>query len=341
MLSSSFPKRLPVPFADSGEKQVIPTPSQIAIEGGRASYTDGFPPLTRTPISAGGIPPWGTDFNGVLNDITQAIRWYNSGMQYSFDSAFSASVGGYPKGAILLKSSLSGLWQNSTENNTSNPDSGGAGWTDLTSGRLINVRTFTSSTAYTPTPGTAFIIVEVQGAGGAGAGILATSSSQSAVGGGGGSGAYSKHLIRSGFSGVTINVGVGGSAGGAGGASSFGSFVICQGGAGGPYQSAAPSFPFAGTGAAGADSPVVGNIIKAAGTRGGFGMITDNTGQINISGSGANSIIGLGGGGVGSTQPGAIGGYGAGGSGVCITGSGSQRNGGRGGDGVVIIWEYS
>lgn len=341
MLSSSLPKRLPIPFADSGDKQVIPNESQIPITGGRASYPDGFPPLTRTPISAGGIPPFGTDFNGVLNDITSAIRWYNAGMHYTFDSIFSTSVSGYPRGAILLKSSLSGLWQSSIENNTSNPDAGGSGWEDITAGRLINVRTFTSSTNYIPTPGTRFIIVEVQGAGGSGAGVLATSSGQSAVGGGGGSGAYSKHLIRSGFSGVAIIVGAGGAAGAAGGQSAFGSIVICQGGAGAPFQGAAPLFPYAGSGAGGASEPTVGNIIKTPGTRGMYGMVTDAVGQINISGSGANSVIGLGGGAVGSAQVGIVGGTGAGGSGVCTTGGGPQRNGGRGGDGVVIVWEYS
>ncbi|ALX94906.1 hypothetical protein AV650_15695 [Serratia fonticola] len=171
--------------------------------------------------------------------------------------------------------------------------------------------------------------------------MLATSSSQSAVGGGGGSGAYSKHLIRSGFSGVSIVVGAGGAAGAAGGQSAFGTIVICQGGAGAPPQGAAPLFPYAGSGAGGASEPTVGNILKTAGTRGMFGMVTDSVGQINISGSGANSIVGLGGGAVGSGQAGVIGGVGAGGSGVCITGSGSQRNGGRGGDGIVIVWEYS
>lgn len=341
MQSSAFPKRLPVPFADSGEKQTIPNDSQIPIAGGRASYTDGFPPLTRIPLSAGGIPPFGTDFNGVLNDITAAIRWNNAGMSYSFNSSFSSAIGGYPKGAVLLKSSLSGLWQSTIENNGNNPDSGGTGWADLTAGRLLNVRAFTSSTTYVPTPGTSFVIVEVQGAGGAGSGVLATSSGQSAVGGGGGSGAYSKHIIRSGFSGVTVIVGSGGVGGADGGSSSFGNIVICQGGGGGASQSPSPSFPFAGSGATGAGEPTVGNILKAAGTRGGFGMVTDSTGQINISGSGANSILGLGGGGVGSAQPGVVGGAGAGGSGVCITGSGPQRNGGRGGDGIVIVWEYS
>jgi hypothetical protein len=122
MQTSSSPKKLPVPFADAGSKQDIPLDSQIGITGGRASYTDGFPPLTRTPLSAGGIPPFGTDFNGVLNDITASIRWQNAGSNYPFDGAFAASVAGYPKGAVIPSSLYDGYWLNTTEANSANPE---------------------------------------------------------------------------------------------------------------------------------------------------------------------------------------------------------------------------
>lgn len=113
---------MPVPFANSGEKQTIPVASQVGISSGRASFTDGFPPLTRTPLTAGGTPPYGTDFNGILNAITSSIRWSNAGGAYSFDSDFSSSVGGYPKGALLSNSTNSGYWFNTTDANTANPE---------------------------------------------------------------------------------------------------------------------------------------------------------------------------------------------------------------------------
>jgi len=122
MQTSSLPKRIPTPFADSGSKQDIPVASQIGITGGRASYTDGFPPLTRTPLSAGGIPPFGTDFNGVLNDVTAAIRWDNAGAGYPFDATFATSIAGYPKGAVIPNSLGDGYWLNITDANTSNPE---------------------------------------------------------------------------------------------------------------------------------------------------------------------------------------------------------------------------
>ncbi|WP_196796387.1 hypothetical protein [Yersinia massiliensis] len=129
MQNSSIPTRMPVPFANSGVKQTIPIDSQIGIEGGRASFTDGFPPLTRIPLTAGGIPPYGTDFNGVLNAITDSIRWANAGGGYLYDSAFSSLVSGYPKGARLINSTYTGYWLNTTEGNTIAPESGiTTGW---------------------------------------------------------------------------------------------------------------------------------------------------------------------------------------------------------------------
>lgn len=48
MQTSSQPKLLPTPFADAGSKQDIPNDSQVGIAADRASYSNGFLPLTRT-----------------------------------------------------------------------------------------------------------------------------------------------------------------------------------------------------------------------------------------------------------------------------------------------------
>lgn len=134
MQASNAPTKIQRPFADSGDKQTIPVPSQIGITDGRASFTDGFPPLTRTPVVAGGVPPFGTDMNGILNAITAIQQWQNAGGFPQYDSAFSAAVGGYPKYAILQKADGSGLWISTADNNTNNPDTGGANWVDLIQG---------------------------------------------------------------------------------------------------------------------------------------------------------------------------------------------------------------
>ena len=131
MQSSNQPGKISLPFANSGAKQPIPVASQVGIEDGRASYTDGFPPLTRTPLAAGGKPPFGTDMNGVLNAITAIQQWQSAGGTFMYDSVFATSVGGYPKGALVQKADSTGFWRCTVESNQSNPDTGGAGWADL------------------------------------------------------------------------------------------------------------------------------------------------------------------------------------------------------------------
>lgn len=131
MQNSSQPKLISIPFADNGARQDIPNASQIGVTAGRASYFDGFPPLTRTPLVAGGVPPFGTDFNGVLNDITNAIRWAQSGAGYAFNSAFNTAINGYPKGSRIPNSALNGFWLNTVDGNTANPENTDAsltGW---------------------------------------------------------------------------------------------------------------------------------------------------------------------------------------------------------------------
>lgn len=122
MQISGLPTRISVPFANSGTKNTIPVNSQIGITAGAASFTDGFPPLTMTSVSAGGVPPYGADFNGILNAITVAIRWNAAGSGYPFDSGFASSVAGYPEGALLPCSDYSGYWLNTVDANSTAPE---------------------------------------------------------------------------------------------------------------------------------------------------------------------------------------------------------------------------
>ncbi len=87
-----------------------------------------------TPLAAGGVPPYGADFNGILNFLSAAARWQQAGGAYPYDAAFSTAIGGYPQGAMLKQSSGGGYWLNLAENNTSNPDGGGANWIALPAG---------------------------------------------------------------------------------------------------------------------------------------------------------------------------------------------------------------
>lgn len=134
MLIGSIPVKFPIPFANSagaGFTRPIPEASQIGIEAGAASLTDGFPPVTFLPIGAGGTPPWGADVNGILNQATQWIQWAQAGAPVPFDSTFSSAIGGYPAGAIVASAvaeNYGNCWLSLTDGNTTDPDAGGAGW---------------------------------------------------------------------------------------------------------------------------------------------------------------------------------------------------------------------
>jgi hypothetical protein len=127
------PPRIQLPFAAGAGGGFINTPipvaSQIGITPGAASYTDGFPPLSMTAPNAGGVPPFGQDVNGILFALSSHIAALEAGQGYVYDATLSAAIGGYAAGAVLQRADGTGYWLNSSgANNTTNPDTGGAGW---------------------------------------------------------------------------------------------------------------------------------------------------------------------------------------------------------------------
>jgi len=135
MLLSGAPVKLVEPFAVNaaasggfGGKRTVPVPSQIGVTPGAASFNDGFPPATMTPIPEGGVVMSGLDMNGALGQISAPVVWANAGGNFQYDSVFSAAVGGYPKGARLLTAAGTGFWTSIVDNNVTDPDTGGAGW---------------------------------------------------------------------------------------------------------------------------------------------------------------------------------------------------------------------
>lgn len=127
------PAQIGVPFASSGDMDTIPVnATQDTKENGKAAWDSGFPPLTMTAIAAGGIPPSGKDFNGVLNAISAGLRFAMAGGLYPYNSDFSTAIGGYPLGAILISADGSKVWWNTSDANTTDPDSESAeGWKNL------------------------------------------------------------------------------------------------------------------------------------------------------------------------------------------------------------------
>ena len=144
MLLSNAPRKVALPFAENGEKNTIPEGSSPS--AGFASMNDGFPPLTRQPVGSGGIPPQGLDMNGILYYLSSLNKWQSAGGSFVYDSTFAtdSDVGGYPNGAILLRADGTGFWLNQADNNTTNPDTGGANWQPINNVGITS-KTLTSS----------------------------------------------------------------------------------------------------------------------------------------------------------------------------------------------------
>jgi cytoskeletal protein CcmA (bactofilin family) len=132
MQATQIPPKYNIPFAGgAGSTYVRPIPqaSQIGLQLGAASLTDGFPPATFLDIANGGSWPWGADFNGILRQETQWSQWLSAGGPIRYDATFQTAIGGYPNGARVMSAATPGLyWYSLSDNNVTNPDAAGAGW---------------------------------------------------------------------------------------------------------------------------------------------------------------------------------------------------------------------
>jgi len=91
----------------------------------------------------GGIPPFGQDMNGILFVLSQIARWLMSGGSLTYDATFAAApnIGGYPRGAVLLRADGQGFWLNTRDDNETNSDAtdGSAlGWVSVIA-RILHV----------------------------------------------------------------------------------------------------------------------------------------------------------------------------------------------------------
>ena len=110
---------MPIPFASQGDKNTIPvTPSTETGQSNYASYQKGFPPVTMTPLVAGGLPPQGMDMNGILFALSSSVGFMQSGGLPTFDADFASTIGGYPLGAVLQSNDGSSAYVSTIANNT-------------------------------------------------------------------------------------------------------------------------------------------------------------------------------------------------------------------------------
>ena len=128
----AYPQEITEPFGINAPGGNINLPIPITTgTAGAASFDQGFPTLTMTPIASGGVAPAGQDMNGILYMITSHCAALMAGQPYLYSSDVAEKIGGYQEGVILGMTDETGLWFNTVPNNTSNPDTGGAGWVPL------------------------------------------------------------------------------------------------------------------------------------------------------------------------------------------------------------------
>ena len=218
-------------------------------------------------------------------------------------------------------------------------------------GRLTNIRTFTSSGVYTPTAGTKKIRVRIIGGGGAGGGAAAsTVSGYLAAGHGGNGGSYGETGLIDirGITSVTVTVGAAGAGaaganGSDGGISSFGNYIIAPGGRGGNFGASGPaSNSWVPDHPQSDDCTGTALFISVPG-QGGYGQMSFVTGSAK-GGRGGSSVLGTGGSAFVLNATGGYGwGLGGGGAGSVTTYANgtSATAGGHGARGQVIVEEYA
>lgn len=131
-MSVPEPSKILTPWATSGLKNNIPQTANPVT--GNAGYDQGFPAINMTAKEAGGIPPFGQDFNGILFSITEALRYMQAGGQPYFSAELATAIGGYPQGATVIGSDGLTLWQNQVDGNTNNPNTTPTNWVASVSG---------------------------------------------------------------------------------------------------------------------------------------------------------------------------------------------------------------
>lgn len=156
MNRTDSPAKQPKPFGINGPREPILATTPAG--DNTASYDVGFPPITMTLKSAGGLPPKGQDMNQILYELSALCRWFSAGAYNNFDSAFATSIGGYPKGSAVLSDDGAKIYLSTIDANTNNPNSVLTGWVDLLSflgGAPITSPTFAGIPAGpTAAPGT-------------------------------------------------------------------------------------------------------------------------------------------------------------------------------------------
>lgn len=167
MSGAPLPPVIPEPFANAATagsapgNKTAPLPDTVT-NTQQASWRNGFQAITMQPVVAGGKPPLGQDVNGVLFVATAHDFFRQSGQLWPFNSQVATAIGGYAVGAQVASTDGVTVWQNLTDGNVTDPDSGGAaGWIGISSYGFLTITSTGGSVTVTQTQaGKGMIIIQ-------------------------------------------------------------------------------------------------------------------------------------------------------------------------------------
>ena len=100
MTSSQIPSRIamPCPFGGFGSDNITPIGT---LSGDNVNFPDGFPSAYGAPTDTNGKFVTRKEMNAIGNLASRDLFYHKCGGLNTFDADFCASIGGYPKGAVL------------------------------------------------------------------------------------------------------------------------------------------------------------------------------------------------------------------------------------------------
>ena len=100
MTSAQVPSRIamPCPFGGFGSKNITPIKT---VTGSVVNFPDGFPSTYGAPTDTSGQFVTRKEMNAIGNLASNDLFYHKCGGLNTFDAAFCAQIGGYPKGAVL------------------------------------------------------------------------------------------------------------------------------------------------------------------------------------------------------------------------------------------------
>lgn len=164
MSGAAYPPELLAIIASAAGGSFITNPMPLAPTGTRAaSIEGGYPPVTMIPELSGGQPPLGQDVNGFNYLLSAHTFFLQAGQPYQYNADVEAAISGYAQGASLGMSDNTGIWFNTTAGNSSDPDTGGAGWVPQFAYGIANVSGLTGGTVTLTAAQSKYGVIQLSG----------------------------------------------------------------------------------------------------------------------------------------------------------------------------------